>query len=128
MDAEEKIEEVNAIITAAKFDTDRGLSFWLTLDYGGSGQGFGGYLLYTPKDWGLHKGNNFYKQWNYAGHYIYRVLQIADVTDVSKLIGKSIRVRKTWSKVHAIGHIIKDDWFNPAEDFEKVPKPEAGSN
>jgi hypothetical protein len=103
----------NAIIEAARIDTaDRDLlDAWLTLDYGGSGQGFGGYTLYLPKSYKNHGGPN------YAGHFLYRVMQVAGVTDWSKVVGRSIRVRATRTGVEAIGHIIKDDWFCPREDF-----------
>ncbi len=106
----------NAVIKAVKFDTERGLSAWLTLDYGGSGQGFGGFLLYAPKDWAGHNHGG-----NFAGHFIYRCLEIGGVDDWAKLVGKTIRVRSDRAGlgglIVAIGHIIKDDWFNPREEF-----------
>jgi hypothetical protein len=103
------------VITAAYFDTERGLSAWLSLDYGGSGQGFGGYMLYVPKDWSHHGG-----QANYCGHFIYRCLEIGDATDWAKLVGRTVRVKSEHSKVHAIGHIVKDDWFDPSKEFEEL--------
>lgn len=106
----------NAIITSAVItNADHGLlSAWLHLDYGGAGQGFGGYSLYLPKTFAHH---NHAMDRNYAGHFIWRCLEIAGVTEWSQLIGKTIRVRATHSGVEAIGHIIKDDWFEPAKDF-----------
>jgi hypothetical protein len=105
----------NAVIRRAYFDTERGLSAWLDLDYGGCCQGFGGYMLYLPRDWDHHGG-----QANYCGHFIYRVLQIAEVSDWAKLAGRTIRVKSEHSAVHAIGHIIKDDWFDPKVEFEAL--------
>lgn len=110
----DEIEEKNAIITGAKFDTERGLSAWISLDYGGSGQGFGGYLLYAPDGWAAHDAPNF------AGHFIWRVLQVAGVDDWSKLAGRTVRVRCSWSNVKAIGHIVKNDWFDPAAEFKPL--------
>lgn len=107
-----EIEIKNAIIRSAHFDTERGLSAWINLDYGGSGQGFGGWMLGGKKGWE--------KEANYAGRFISRVLEVADVDDWGKLPGKTIRVKADWNKVHAIGHIVKDDWFNPAEEFGSV--------
>lgn len=106
------IETKNAVIKSARFDTERGLSAWIDLDYGDSGgQGFGGYLLYAPEGWAAHNAAN------YAGHFIYRVLEVAGATDWAKLPGRTVRVRAEHSKVHAIGHIVKDDWFDPASEF-----------
>ncbi len=105
------IEEKNAIITRVTIDNERNLSAYLHLDYGGSGQGFGGYCLYTERQW---KENGK----NYCGHFISRCLIIGGVDEWSKLVGKTVRVHSDHGKVHAIGHIVEDIWFNPSEDFK----------
>jgi len=109
------MKEQNAIIESARITSDDHglLSAWLTLDYGGSGQGFGGYSLYLPKSFKHHTLESP------AGHFIWRCMEIAGVTEWSDLPGKSIRVRAEHNGVHSIGHIIKDDWFCPSEDFKK---------
>lgn len=106
----------NAIIESARLVTDDHnlLSAWVTLDYGGAGQGFGGYSLYLPKSFTHHNPAGP----NYAGHFIWRVMEVAGVTDWSKLAGKTVRAKCEHSKVHAIGHIVKDDWFCPGDDFK----------
>lgn len=113
------IEIKNAIITDATITNDEHglLSAWLTLDYGGTGQGFGGYALYLPKTFAHYAG-----QPNFAGHFIWRVMEIAGVERWSALVGKTIRVKCEWEKVHAIGHIVKEDWFDPSHDFESMKK------
>lgn len=115
------METRNAIITSATITNDEHglLSAWITLDYGGSGQGFGGYALYLPKNY-QHAMN----QRNYAGHFLWRVMEVADVREWDKLTGKTIRVRCTHSKIIEIGHIIKDDWFNPEVEFEQLEAKE----
>lgn len=47
----------NAIINNAKIHFENGgiLTVWLGLDYGGSGQGFGGYSLHLPKSYKHYK-------------------------------------------------------------------------
>ena len=109
------VEIVNAIIKSARLnDSDRGiLTAWLDLDYGGSGQGFGGYSLYLPKSYKNHDIKS------YAGHFIWRCMEITDVTDWAKIPGKTVRVKIKNRLVVAIGHIVKDDWFEPSIDFAK---------
>ncbi len=101
---------VDADITNGEYGC---LTVWIRLDYGGSMQGFGGYSL----------GNTNIEKFteeggNYAGWFINRCLQIAGVEKWSQIKGKTIRVESDSGKVHAIGHIIDDDWFNPKVDFE----------
>ena len=107
----------NAIISSAVLDMgDRGLlTAWLHLDYGGSGQGFGGHALYLPKSF-----NHFTEKGDFAGHFIYRCLEISGVENWDKLKGKTIRVKIANGLIESIGHIVKDDWFCPLEDFEKM--------
>ena len=113
-----EIIERNAIIESAIITADYHglLSAWLYLDYGGSGQGFGGYALYLPKTFKNHGDIAE----GYAGHFIWRCLEIGGVTEWSKLAGRTIRVRCSFSQVHAIGHIVKNDWFDPSVDFAKA--------
>ncbi|MEK7500440.1 MAG: hypothetical protein AAB649_07635 [Patescibacteria group bacterium] len=113
----------NAIIKSAVIDIgDRGfLTVWLHLDYGGMGQGFGGYILYLPKSFEHHSGVN------YAGHFIYRCLEIAGVEKWSEIVGKTIRVENdsNSSFITGIGHIIKKDWFYPKNEFAELEQQAA---
>lgn len=104
----------NAIIESVSLDDgDRGLlTGWVHLDYGGSGQGFGGYTLYLPKSY------SNYDLKSVAGHWIYRVMEIAGVTSWDKVKGKAIRVDCDFSSVYGIGHITKDNWFYPEKEFK----------
>ena len=106
----------NAIITGASItNDDHGLlSAWVQLDYGGSGQGFGGYCLYLPKSFTHHELKSF------AGHFIWRVMEVAGVSKWGDLAGKTVRVKSSHASVEAIGHIVKDDWFNPSVDFKEA--------
>jgi hypothetical protein len=104
----------NAVIMSAQITTkDRGfLDCWITLDYGGECQSFGGYSLYLPKSFSHHK------MMSVAGHHLFRIMEIAGVESWDDLEGKTIRVDGTWNKIERIGHIVKDDWYSPIEDFK----------
>jgi hypothetical protein len=110
----DELEIKNAIIESATITSDDHgcLSAWLSLNYGDSGQGFGGYALYLPKSFTHHKLDSV------AGHFLWRCMEVADVTEWSRMVGKTIRVRCNFSQIEAIGHIVKDDWFCPKDDFK----------
>lgn len=108
------MEVKNAVIESATITSDDHgcLSAWISLDYGNCGhQGFGGYVLYLPRSQMHHKLETV------AGHFIWRVMEVAGVTEWGKLKGKTVRVRSDHSGVEAIGHIVNEDWFNPKEEF-----------
>lgn len=79
------------------------LTCMLHLDYGGSGQGFGGYEITLN-----------------AGQWIQKIIETVGVEKWEDLKGKHIRVESEHSKVYKIGHIIEDRWFNPEEDLDKI--------
>ena len=113
-------ETKNAVIRGASLSIDDHglLTASLDLDYGGSCQGFGGYVLYLPREF---KNGGIEKTGNVCGHFVWRCLEIAGVTEWSQLKGKTIRVRSSHRDIQAIGHIVKDDWFSPRNDFKDTP-------
>lgn len=107
------IEVKNAIITGTSIDMERGwLTAWLYLDYGGSGQGFGGICLYNPCN---TKDDTF--QW--AGNFLFGCMRAVGVEKWDQLKGKAVRVRADRCRVYAIGHIIEDKWFTPGPKTQK---------
>ena len=108
----------NAIIRGAQISCDEPgyLTVWLQLDYDGGTQAFGGWALYLPPSWKYHKVEGT------AGHFIFRCMEIAGVSSWDDMPGKTLRVRKEseLGKIVAIGHIVKDDWFDPQNDFAEL--------
>lgn len=112
------IETKNAVITGTMLGIeDHGImSCMVFLDYGGGGQAFGGYSLDTPiKD----AAGKFLRREGtaYGMEFIARVLRATGAESWEKLKGTHVRVRADYGKVHAIGHIIKDQWFDPVKDL-----------
>ncbi len=52
----------------------------------------------------------------------------ADLSSLEDLKGKTIRVRAEHCGVRAIGHIVNDDWFCPADDFANVGAKKGGAS
>jgi hypothetical protein len=104
------METMNAVITYAAIGLDGSdpLTVSVLLDYGTTEQVFGS-VVYSLKK-GVHARN-------YAGHFIYRMLEVAGVSKWEELKGKAVWVVADASLVEAVGHIIKDIWFCPREEF-----------
>jgi hypothetical protein len=88
------------------------MSVWIHLDFGGSGQAFGGLSLdrYDPST-RTRVGTAF------GCEFVRRVLEVLKVEDWEQLPGTPVRVRAEHEKVHAIGHFIEDRWFEPGKDL-----------
>ena len=71
--------------------------------------------MYSSKAWDEDSDNNK----NFAGFFITRVLETVGVESFQKLKGKAVRVRCSHNSVHEIGHFLKDEWFNPKEEFAR---------
>ena len=66
-------------------------------------------------------GKNFYGR----DEIIKSILDVVDVEEWEDLPGKHVRVKAEHTKVHAIGNILEDKWFDPkelAKKFEKKKK------
>ncbi len=108
----------NAIIDSTIITNDYygSLTIWIVCKYGGARQRFG-YGLYLPKSF---RHNSMKDSGNDAGHFIWRVMEVAEVKEWKELIGKSIRVKAEHEKIYEIGHITKEIWFNPEKEFNLI--------
>lgn len=80
----------------------------LYVDYGGSGQGIGGYCLDTyigERGKGMRVGTRM------GMAFIMRILEVVGVDSWERLIGAYIRVRSSHEKVYAIGNLLREDWL-----------------
>lgn len=110
----------NATITSTVLGTeDHGiLTFYLHLDYGGSGQSAGGYSLDNP----LKDGNGkFIKRIGtaYGMQLIVAIMETVGVVKWEDLKGQHIRVEAEHNGVLAIGNFLKDNWLR-FSDFKQA--------
>jgi hypothetical protein len=92
----------NAVIKSASIEIESHgiLTLWLQLDYGGEGQGFGGYNLEGAS----------------LANHIRGIMDVLEVTRWADVVGKPCRVRNEMvSDAGDLGHFVKDKWFNPAQ-------------
>src|SRR5882762_1048797 len=88
------------------------LTCLLMLDYGGNGQGFGGYAF---DQWDENKKCRV--GFAYGIDFILGIFKALDIYEWGNLTGKPIRVDTDgeFGKILGIGHFIKDSWFYPEE-------------
>jgi len=104
------MEIKNATIksTTLGFEGHGLITCFLHLDYSGGGQAFGGYGM----------GGYFKKTGQQSGfgiEFIERTLKVVGVEKWEDLPGKHIRVKAENVKIHEIGNILEDKWFDPVE-------------
>lgn len=112
------LEERNAKIRSTHLGReDHGImTVMLDLEWDSGGQGFGGYAL---DQWqGERNASGKRVGTAYGMKFIMAILDTLEVERWEKLPGTVCRVRAEHSKVHAIGHFLKDRWFYP-ENLEK---------
>jgi hypothetical protein len=90
---------------------DHGIfTFSISLDYGGSGQSFGGFVLDDkPDDTGKRRGSAF------GCDAILQVLRVVGVDRWEDLVGKSVRAEARHDKVKRLGNYLSDDWLDLKE-------------
>jgi len=108
------METKNAKITGTMLGIeDHGIfTCFICLEYGGSGQGFGGHALDEyDKEADTRIGVS-------GGiEYIRKVLEVIEVDSWEELKGKYCRVIVDNFKVYSIGNITKEKWFDPQKDI-----------
>ena len=113
-----KTEIVNAIIESTKIGYDRGLgscpSAWLMLKIqGGASGGFGGFHLGGPV----------------MSMFVLGVLDALEVESWNDLPGTACRIESEgWGGKAAlrIGHLLKEQWFDPRKMKEALEAKEQG--
>lgn len=86
------------------------LTCYLHLRYDGGGQGFGGFCLDNFSEVDSRRVGSAF-----GAEFIRQVLLTVGVERWEDLPGQRIRVEAESSKVHRIGHFLKENWFDPAE-------------
>lgn len=97
------MSEQNAVIKSTQLGPEGHgiLSISLSLDYGGSIQGFGGYDLRSADS---------------LARWVNGILEVVGVESWENLRGEHIRVRREdgWNgKILALGNFLEDKWFDP---------------
>lgn len=119
----ENIEEIkNAKIISTQITmADHGvLSFYLTLEGGGWGVGYGGYVIghgyLGSKEFSGDKGEGL--------EAMMRIMDVVGVDTWEDLAGKLIRVKcEGWGEpVKVIGNIMEDKWFDIDKFFKEKQK------
>ena len=111
------MDYINAKITETKLGClhDRGImTFWIMLEFGSGGQGFGGYTLDS-----YCKTAQKRLQTALTGEVVHGILEALELDSWEDLKGKYVRIAGFGQKILGIGHIVKDQFFMVDEVMEK---------
>ena len=87
------------------------LTCFLYLDYGGGGhQGFGGYAFDDYREEVRER-----VPVAFGAQFISSILKTVGATSWEKLPGQHLRVDATHDRVYRIGHLLREEWFDPAQ-------------
>jgi hypothetical protein len=118
--SDRQIQNAKIVSTTLGWEDHGIFTAFVNLEYDGGAQGFGGYGLdaYVGE---RGKGSRV----GTAGglQFVMEVCRVVGVERWEQLPGNYVRADADWSKVHRIGHITKELWFDPAEMFERM-RPE----
>lgn len=106
-------EIVNVKITNTRLGyEDHGiLTVSITTEAESRGQGFGGYALDAyVKDKDRRVGTD------YGMEFVIKIMNTLEVENWEDVKGQFIRIDASHTKIHGIGHLLKDKWFYPDED------------
>lgn len=99
-----EIKNAKIETTMLGFEDHSIMTCFITLNYGGSSQGYGGYVLDGKHD--------DYKT-NYGIRFVMGILETVGVEKWEELKGKHVRAEiGDDGKIERIGHIIEDKWFS----------------
>ena len=109
----EEIKNAKITSTALGYEDHGILTFYIYVDCGGSGQGFGGYAL---DKWS--EDDNDRVPTEHAGQAIKNILGVVGVDKWEDLAGKNIRVKGGFNGISEIGNLLEDRWFNPESELK----------
>ena len=97
------------------------MTCYITLDYGGPIQVFGGYTL---DEYDKQKKTRIGTA--YGLEFIREILEVLEVDTWEKLKGVPCRVDCEHSRIDGIGHYLEDKWFYPKKDLKDFIKKIGG--
>lgn len=114
----QEIKNASIISTMLGWEDHGILTCWISLDYGGGGQGFGGYGLDEPKFENGNRNGKFLGRTgtDYGMQFVEGVMKSIGTESWEKLKGMHCRVEiGEDGRITKIGHFLKDQWFDPKE-------------
>lgn len=96
------------------------MTLYLFVEFDGGRQGFGGYFLDT-----YDKSQEKRIGTVYGMEFLMRTLATVGVSKYEDLKGKMVRLKRENTKIHAIGHILQDRWFEPVKDLAHLVEEKA---
>jgi hypothetical protein len=104
-----QIKNAKIVSTVLGYEDHGILTMYVTLDYGHSGQSFGGYTFdaYDPKlERRIVAGS-------YGMRFVTDLMRAVGVDRYEALPGTVVRVEASHDSVYRIGHFLRDTWFDP---------------
>jgi hypothetical protein len=103
-----EIQNAKIVGTMLGYEDHGVLTAMVTLDFGGSVQGFGGYFFQNYNEVTKRQEGTAF-----GVEFIASVLKTVGVDTWEQLKGQHVRVDRDGHEIRRIGHLIENKWFTP---------------